>query len=113
SGGRHEGTSLSLRSSLGVHASRPLRNTSTRPPDGELAPSRLKDCWCCLGFASFCTNQQAPPIAPFRRVSKIDVEGVERHGCRERRDGPRMALRGVPLEWRWRERTLRAAQGRM
>src|SRR5690606_40142474 len=35
SGGRHEGTSLSLRSSLGVLPRVPLRNTSTRPPDGE------------------------------------------------------------------------------
>ncbi len=50
---------------------------------------------------------------PFRRVSEIVVEGVERHGCRERRDGPRMALRGVPLERRWSERTRSEAQGRM
>ena len=35
SGGRHEGTSLSLRSSLGVLPRAPLRNTSTRPPDGD------------------------------------------------------------------------------
>jgi len=35
---------------------------------------------------------------PFRRVSGIVVEGVERHGCRESDDGPRMALRRVPLE---------------
>jgi len=35
SGGRHEGTSLSLRSSLGVLPRVPLRNTSTRPPDGD------------------------------------------------------------------------------
>jgi len=35
---------------------------------------------------------------PFRRPSGITVEGVERHGCRESRDGPGMALHGVPLE---------------
>ena len=50
---------------------------------------------------------------PFRRVSGIVVEGVERHGCRERRDGPGMALRDVSLERRWRERTRSEAQGRM
>jgi len=43
SGGRHEGTSLSLRSSLGVLPRVPLRNTSTRPTDGERSPSRLED----------------------------------------------------------------------
>src|SRR5690606_17231183 len=42
-GARHEEESLPLRSSLGVHASRPLRNTSTRPPDGDMSPSRLED----------------------------------------------------------------------
>ena len=42
---------------------------------------------------------------PVRRVSGIAVEGVERHGCRERRDGPWMALRAVPLERQLRERT--------
>ena len=41
------------------------------------------------------------------------MEGVERHGCRESRDGPGMALRSVPLEWRWSERTRSEAQGRM
>ena len=43
-------------------------------------------------------NFQATPNAPFRRPNGIIAEGVERHGCRERRDGPRMALRGAPLE---------------
>src|SRR5690606_19467592 len=46
SGDRHEGASLPLRSSLGVLPRVPLRNTSTRPPDGEWGPSRLEDCWC-------------------------------------------------------------------
>jgi|JTFP01.1.fsa_nt_gb hypothetical protein len=36
-------------------------------------------------------------------MSGIDVEEVERHGCPESRDGPGMALRGVPLEQRWSE----------
>ena len=38
-------------------------------------------------------------------MSGIGVEGVERHGRRERRDGPWMALRDAPLKRRWRERT--------
>jgi len=41
------------------------------------------------------------------------MEGVERHGCRESCDWPWMALRNVPLQWRWSEGTLRAAKGRM
>jgi len=88
----------------------PLRNTSTRPPDGERSPSRPRVLWIIYFF---CTNRQATPTAPFRRVSAIAVEGVERHGCRESRDGPGMALRGVPLEWRWSKRTRSEAQGRM
>ena len=92
----------------------PLRNTSTRPPDGVRIPSRLEVfCFSIFCFCFCCTHQQTTPSAPFRRVSGIDVEGVERHGCRESRDGPGMALRGVPLERRWSERTLREAQGRM
>ncbi len=43
--------------------------------------------------------------SPSRRANAIVVEEVERHGCRESRDGPWMALRGVPLERRWSERT--------
>ena len=50
---------------------------------------------------------------PVRRPSVIAVDGVERHGCRESCDGPGMALRSVPLEWRWSEGTLRVAKGRM
>ena len=38
-------------------------------------------------------NFQATPNAPFRRPNGIIAEGVERHGCRESRDGPGMALR--------------------
>jgi hypothetical protein len=65
----------------------PLRNTSTRPPDGERSPSRPRVLWIIYFF---CTDRQATPTAPFRRVSGLDVEGVERHGCRESRDGPGM-----------------------
>lgn len=88
----------------------PLRNTSTRPPEGDRSPSRPRVLWIIYFF---CTDRQATPTAPFRRVSGIAVEGVERHGCRESRDGPGMALRGVPLEWRWSKRTRSEAQGRM
>ncbi len=87
-----------------------LRNNSTRPPGG----NGLRVARELFGFICFfCTDRQATPTAPFRRVSGIAVEGVERHGCRESRDGPGMALRGVPLEWRWSERTRSEAQGRM
>ena len=41
SGGRREGPSLAHRSSLGIHASRPLRNAYARPPEGGSGPSRL------------------------------------------------------------------------
>ena len=53
-------------------------------------------------------NANARSTVPVSRVSGIGVEGVERHGCRESCDGPRMALRSVPLERRWSERTLSA-----
>ena len=43
-----------------------------------------------LGF--LCTRYQAMPFAPFRRPSGIVAQGSERHGCRERRKGPWMAL---------------------
>ena len=102
--------SLSLRSSLGVHASRTLRSPFTRPRDVERSPRRLLIFWF---ICFFCTNRQATPTAPFRRVNGIVVEGVERHGCRESRDGQGMALRGVPLKRRWSERTRSEAQGRM
>ena len=88
----------------------PLRNTSTRPPDRDRSPSRPEVRASLVWF--FC-RVSSDTNRPFRRVSGIAVEGVERHGCRESRDGPGMALRGVPLEWRWSERTRSEAQGRM
>jgi len=118
----------------------PLRNTSTRPPDGdsgsevpggfswrcahwsfprfawECSRSRCSHCLFCTSGSALTQsvvgtirtrmrNFQATPIAPFRRPNGIIAEGVERHGCRERRDGPGMALRGVPLERWWSEGT--------
>ena len=44
------------------------------------------------------TTFQTTRNAPFRRPSAGGVEGVERHGCRESRDGTWMSLRGGPLE---------------
>ncbi len=139
----------------------PLRNTSTRPPDGTLrAPGTLAaSCWIALrrmvwseaipitadnaaryspygcsscsvgavvslrGEGPLLQEQKqrgarrsalllllrtsretsAHSERPFRRPSGIGVSGVERHGCRESRDGPGMALRGGPLKLRWSE----------
>src|SRR5690606_1300091 len=47
----------------------PLRNTSTRPTDGERSPSRLEDRELLWHFLARRTNQQTTPTAPFRRVS--------------------------------------------
>ena len=71
---------------------------------GYLACQRLAGC----GYTNSDDAKR-----PFSRVSGIVVEGVERHGCRESRDGPGMAHRGVPLEWRWSKRTRSEAQSRM
>ena len=132
----------------------PLRNTSTRPTDGELArmrvsgfrpvgvvgslhrtlivptlrvgmqPQTLRVCGTqsvpggvpTRSVGTIEKNQRTPtnPNAttttspqhqklgprsgPVSRLSGIVEPGVERHGCRESRDGPGMALRGGPLE---------------
>ncbi len=80
----------------------PLRNTSTRPPEGDQVASlrnlhviNLSGVWLLLFHRDLTDDTQVP----FRRPSGIAVEGVERHGCRESCDGPWMALRSVPLEW--------------
>jgi len=80
----------------------PLRNTSTRPPEGDQVASlrhlwkiKVGSVWILLLRRDLKDDAQVP----FRRPSEITVEGVERHGCRESRDGPGMALHGVPLEW--------------
>ena len=79
----------------------PLRNTYTRPPEGDqiaslrhLWKNKVGSVWLLLLKRDLTDDAQVP----FSRPSGIAVEGVERHGCRESRDGPGMALRGVPLE---------------
>ena len=79
----------------------PLRNTSTRPPEGDQVASlrhlrkiKVGSVWLLLLKRDLTDDTQVP----FRRPSGIAVEGVERHGCRESCDGPWMALRSVPLE---------------
>jgi hypothetical protein len=52
----------------------------------------------------------ARTTSPVRRVSGIGVQGVEQHGCCERRKGPWTALVRRPTERRWRERTRNEAQ---
>lgn len=66
----HDGAPRSLRCSPGVHASRPLRNTSARPPDGievRVACKNEKWLWRCI----LCTTCHAS----FRRVSAVVVSG--------------------------------------
>ena len=75
----------------------PLRNTSTRPSEG----IGVRVAYCLPAQTRGTRHHRIP----FRRASGIVAEGVERHGCRESDDGPRMALRRAPLERRWSERT--------
>ena len=76
----------------------------TAPPLGLLTgPVRRPKPCCSTEDRKSC--RRARTNGPVRRVSGIGVEGVERHGCRERRDGTRMSLRDVPLKRRWSERT--------
>jgi len=79
----------------------PLRNTSTRPPEGDQVASlrhlwkiKVGSVWILLLRRDLTDDAKVP----FSRPSGIAVEGVERHGCRESHDGPGTALRGVPLE---------------
>ena len=79
----------------------PLRNTSTRPPEGDQVASlrhlwkiKVGSVWLLLLTHDLTDDAKVP----FSRPSGIAVEGVERHGCRESHDGPGTALRGVPLE---------------
>ena len=87
--GRHRYLAASMRLA-------PLRNTSTRPPEGDRVASlrnlhviKLSGVWLLLFHRDLTDDAQIP----FRRPSGITVEGVERHGCRESCDGPWMALR--------------------
>ncbi len=103
----------------------PLHSACTRPSDGDPGAH----CSACVGWktppAAFppsgalvdnaarlstlrITFRHARTDGPVRRVSGIGVEGVERHGCRESCDGPGTALRSMPLERLWSERTLSA-----
>jgi len=94
--GRHRYLAASMRLA-------PLRNTSTRPPEGDQVASLRNLCGIGIGgvwslpLLFICDGTDDVQI-PFRRPSGITVEGVERHGCRESGDGPGMALRSVPLE---------------
>ena len=67
SGGRHEGASLPLRSSLGVLPRVPLRNTSTRPPDGDSVSELPGDfsLRCSREYSSvgWKTPKAFPPLA--------------------------------------------------
>ena len=118
-GARHEGTSLSLRASLGVHASRPppqrLRSafctglgSGLRVERNAYKVRRLQICLCSL-----CRAYQAAPSAPFRRPSGVVAQGVEPHGCGERPAGHGWPCRPGPWSQRRREGTRSAAQGRM
>src|SRR5690606_6967178 len=70
----------------------PLRNTSTRPPDGDRGPSCLEDRSDSPGLR-FLLHEPTDDInAPFRRVSAIVAQRGEPQGCGESRKGPGMAL---------------------
>jgi len=110
----------------------PLRDGSVHPPEGAFgvacwaARAEQPDRFCLRILSGYCiapkplqrlaewtgstallgflrTSYQATPFAPFRRPSGIVAEGSERHGCRERRKGPWMALVRRPPEQRWNE----------
>ena len=68
------------------------------PPLGLLTGNGVRVAREAFGLFILLYRPAGDTNRPFRRVSGIAVEGVERHGCRESRDGPGMALRGVPLE---------------
>ena len=82
----------------------PLHNTSVQPPDGAFArlqqsaqrsDQTKRQLVACLfiGIEAGTT--------PVSRVNGVDVQEVARQGCRASCDGPRKALRSVPLEHRW------------
>ena len=86
----------------------PLRNTSTRPPDGTGA----RACEISTGASSAASvfafalelrsNRRRPsPLqeAEWNHHVRGRAGSHERHGCRESCDGPGRALRSVPLEW--------------
>ena len=101
--GLGEGPSLAHRRMRRSLRLTPLRNDSTQPDERGVWAQPERPCRQL--DSSILLDGCKRANAPCRRVSGIVAEGVERHGCRERRDGPWMALRDVPLEQRWRERT--------
>ena len=70
-----------------------------------------------LGTHFVCAAVQAVDLAvdldlprDFGRPSGGSAQWVDRHGCRESRDGPWMARFGVPTERDWSEGHLSAAR---
>ena len=98
----------------------PLRNACVRPPEGgrKSESPEKSEAGFAFVFRSSMHGLAGNTRFPFRRVSGIVAQGDEPHGCGERAEAPPlkrpwMALVSRPLERRWSERTLRAAQGRM
>ena len=84
----------------------PLKKKVTRPAGRKPMLSQPRPIEVLHELKSFHHGStRRRRIAPFRRPSAGGVEGVERHGCRESRDGPGMALRGGPLKRRRSEGT--------
>ena len=109
-----------LRCAPGSLAPVPLRRHAPMGhpwPIGAFSASCLETCYATppLGLLKgrlgahriICVARTDSPV---RRVSGIGVQGVERHGCRERRKGPGTALVRRPLEQRWSERTRNVAK---
>ena len=97
----HEGTSCPI----GAFSASCLETCCATPALGLLTGMVRPPKLCISTQLTTTTQSNARTDIPVRRVSGIGVQGVERHGCRERHDGPGMALRDVPLERRWSERT--------
>ena len=85
----------------------PLRNTSTRPPDGTWsraceisAGSSLVASVFAFAFRLRSHRRRPNPLqeAEWNHRVRGRTGSLERHGCCESPDGPGMALRGVPLE---------------
>ena len=102
-------------------AAQPLRSASSMGRFGShriisCSPDAIRDSDFQAQTSPDCIRatiqSHARTNSPVRRVSGIDVEGVERHGCRESCAGPWTAHRSGPLERRWSERTRFAAKRR-
>ena len=93
----------------------PLHGTCAQPSDGDWLSAEPPSIQMSRSFLRGSMEpsencRDARTDSPVRRVSGVGVEGVERHGCRERRKGPGTALVRRPLEQRWSERTRNVAQ---